>query len=252
MIISHKHRFIFVKTAKTAGTSLEVFLAKHCGEDDIITPTFPLVDGHRPRNYRKSFWPFPELFSFNYPRDKSLFCERRFFTPVQTFRDCVKRWRYHEHIPARVLKMRVDPEVWDSYHKFTIERDPWDKTISHYHMQRSYREGELSFDEYLDEGVFAVNYPFYTDRDGAMLVDQVIRYEHLAEELGELCKRWGIPYEGSLGVRAKGGYRTDHRPYTEVYTPEQAERVGKIFERETALHGYRFGATVETEGTATP
>ena len=37
MIISHKHKFIFFKTRKTAGSSIQVTLAKHCGEDDIIT-----------------------------------------------------------------------------------------------------------------------------------------------------------------------------------------------------------------------
>ena len=37
MIVSHKHKFIFFKTRKTAGSSIQVALAKHCGEDDIIT-----------------------------------------------------------------------------------------------------------------------------------------------------------------------------------------------------------------------
>ncbi|PYL93687.1 MAG: hypothetical protein DMF14_00320 [Verrucomicrobia bacterium] len=41
MIISHKHKFIFIKTVKTAGTSLEVFLSQHCGPDDVLTPFAP-------------------------------------------------------------------------------------------------------------------------------------------------------------------------------------------------------------------
>ena len=37
MIISHKHKFIFLKTIKTAGTSIQAALEEHCGKDDIIT-----------------------------------------------------------------------------------------------------------------------------------------------------------------------------------------------------------------------
>ncbi len=41
MIVSHKHKFIFLKTNKTAGTSIEIALSKFCGEDDIITRISP-------------------------------------------------------------------------------------------------------------------------------------------------------------------------------------------------------------------
>ena len=41
MIASHQHRFIFLKTRKTAGTSVEIALSKVCGPDDIITEISP-------------------------------------------------------------------------------------------------------------------------------------------------------------------------------------------------------------------
>ena len=41
MIASHAHRFVFVKTRKTAGTSLEIALSRHCGPDDIVTRISP-------------------------------------------------------------------------------------------------------------------------------------------------------------------------------------------------------------------
>ena len=37
MIVNHKHKFIFVKTRKTAGTSIECALSEHCDGGDMIT-----------------------------------------------------------------------------------------------------------------------------------------------------------------------------------------------------------------------
>lgn len=57
MIISHKHKFVFVKTRKTAGSTLEQILRPCLGEDDILTGSTrdgtpplnckPDQDGHR-------------------------------------------------------------------------------------------------------------------------------------------------------------------------------------------------------------
>ena len=40
MIISHTHQFIFIKSAKTAGTSIEAALSNSCIENDIVTPLY--------------------------------------------------------------------------------------------------------------------------------------------------------------------------------------------------------------------
>lgn len=37
MIVSHRHRFVFVKTRKTAGSSIEAALFPFLGPDDICT-----------------------------------------------------------------------------------------------------------------------------------------------------------------------------------------------------------------------
>ena len=202
MIISHKYRFIFVKTFKTAGTSIEVFLSQHCGPNDVVTPILPHVEPHQPRNHEGFF----------------------------------------NHMPAAAIRDKVGPEVWGSYFKFCVERNPWDKVLSYYHMMNARAGGGLSLESFLHGADFPVNYPKYTApaESGRILVDRVLRYEMLANDLREVFGNLGIPFDGSLGVHAKSEYRTDRRPYREVYTREQAKLVKQIFAPEIALHGYAF------------
>jgi hypothetical protein len=141
--------------------------------------------------------------------------------------------------------------VWNCYFKFCVERNPWDKVLSHYHMHAA-REaglarcslgngGLLSLDEYLARGRFPINYFRYTDRSGRkIIVDRVLHYENLNAELGEVFSQLNIPFEGTLGVTAKSEYRTDRRPYQQIFNDEQRRIVEKAFAKEIELHGYRF------------
>ena len=202
MIISHKYRFIFVKTLKTAGTSIEVFLSQHCGSDDVVTPIIPHVEPHLPRNHDG----------------------------------------YYNHMPAWEIRTRVGREIWRSYFKFSVERNPWDKTLSYYHMMNARQGGKLTLGDFLAGSDLPVNAPKYTDpaEPDRIIVDRVLRYERLSEELARVFGELGIPFGGSLGVNAKSEYRTDRRSYREVYTKAQSERVAEVFALETRLHGYMF------------
>ena len=228
MILSHRHRFIFIKTVKTAGTSIEVFLSPHCGPEDVLTPVVPPVEPHVARNHEGYFNPLPELLG------------PRIVPPRRTLRDLGRRRKFSNHMPARLVRARVPRRIWDGYFTFCVERNPWDKTLSHYHMLRHRAGGTLSLDDYLRQGRLARNLRRYTDADGAVMVDRVVRYEHLPEDLAEVFAHLGIPFDGSLGVRAKGHFRKDRRPYQEVFTPAQRDEVARLFAPEIALHGYTF------------
>ncbi|PYL73844.1 MAG: hypothetical protein E6L08_04300 [Verrucomicrobia bacterium] len=229
MILSHKYKFIFIKTAKTAGTSIEVFLSRHCGPSDILTPIAPLVEGHQPRNCEGFINPVPEIL------------ERpgKFFSALR--HTITSREKFYRHMPASEVQQRVPGQVWNSYFKFCVERNPWDKVLSHYHMHAARKGGSLSFDEYLARGRFPINYFRYTDRSGSkIIVDRVLRYENLLAELGEVFSQLQIPFDGTLGMAAKSEYRTDRRPYQQVFNDEQRKIVEKAFAKEIELYGYRF------------
>jgi len=104
------------------------------------------------------------------------------------------------------------------------------------------REGEsLTLDEYLARGRFPINYFRYSDDSGAkIIVDRILRYENLLAELGEAFSQLKIPFDGTLGVKAKSEYRTDRRRYQQVFNEEQRRIVENAFAREIELHGYRF------------
>ncbi len=228
MIISHKYKFIFIKTTKTAGTSIELHLSDCCEDGDIVTPIDPLVAGHRPRHYRGLWNPLPELLDAQSPGR------------MKTLAQFLSANRFYNHISARKIRRRIPAPVWNGYFKFCVERNPWDKSLSHYHMLKSRYQEALTFDDYFRQGQFCVNYPLYSDDDGTILVDRILRYETLDRELGEVFGQLGIPWQGTLAHSAKSGYRDDRRHWSECYTQSQRETIARVFRREIRLLGYSF------------
>lgn len=229
MIVSHRHRLIFVKTLKTAGTSIEMALAQQCGPDDIVTPIFPAVDNHEPRNWQGRFFPFKEVRS------------------TSDLRKNMSEWRrknrIYNHIPARFARARLPKSVWDGYLKVCVERNPWDKTLSHFHMFQNAKwhrhyDKDLTLDGYFAKGIFCHNAPFYCDTNGKVIVDRVLRYENLNEELKSLFEELGIPFDGL--PQAKAGIRKDRRSYHEIFDDRQKTIIEREFHKEIFLHNWKY------------
>jgi hypothetical protein len=228
MIISHKYKFIFIKTNKTAGTSLEVFLSGVCGNRDILTPVWPPSANHRPRNYKGLWNPINDLL-----RSKS---GDLYFA----FKNLISLNKYHSHIKAVDVYKRINPKMWNSYFKFCVERNPWDKTLSHYHMISKRSSFPLTFDEYLNSQKLCYNYRKYCDLNNRIMVDKVIKYETLNQDLSAIFAQLAIPFGGSLNIFEKSHYRMDRRHYREVFTPVQKKFIENAFHVEIGLHGYFY------------
>ena len=229
MILSHKHKFIFVKTKKTAGTSVEIALSRNLGKNDIITPIAPDDELLR----LKSPGPGPQNYLESSYREYGLRDWTRFVLRGR------RKERFFNHIPASQIRHRVGPEVWDKYFKFTIERNPWDKVVSlhSHHKAIGNEEGRLSLHEFVKSGASSLASDFDTYCvDGRNAMDFVCRYETLQKDLDTVCERLGLP---TLELpRAKGQYRTDNRPYAELFDEETRAKVAHDFRREIQMFGF--------------
>lgn len=229
MILSHSKKFIFIKTAKTGGTSLEVYLSTFCDEHDIITPIYPAIEGHSPRNFKGLF---NVLLSLSHAR------ELRLTGICWLVLDFLRGRKFSNHLSGRQIRARVGQNVWRDYLTFCVDRNPWDKTLSHYHMLSARSNAPLSLKAYFEAGIFPVNIGMYTDRQGSLLVDRVLRYEQLDDELSALGVSLGLPIGGEVPRIAKAHYRTDRRHYTEILSTKQIDHIAKVFAAEIALNGY--------------
>jgi hypothetical protein len=227
MIISHKHKFIFIKTEKTAGTSIEIALSKFCGDDDIITPITPedeytrrRLSGRGPQNYIIPV----EKYS---PTDK--------VNPA--FRN--KPLCFFNHASAKFIRQYIGEEIWGSYFKFCFERNPWDKVISWYFWVNQSAQ-RPSITEFIRSGKANLirGFDLYTI-DGVLSVDNVYSFEKLDLELEKIQNRFQFP--GKLELpRAKGGYRKDRRHYRDILSEEDRRLIENIYAREIALFGYTW------------
>ena len=225
MIISHTHRYIFIKSEKTAGTSVEAALSKHCTDQDMVTP---LGD----------YW-------FN--RDER----------GEWIHGAMNAEGFFQHDSAAEVKRKVLPEIWSQYFKFSITRNPWDRVVSNFSWEArnrkelqpaqrwyhrlgvpsdEFRESAKLFRQYVT-GEWKTNDRFYF-HDGVVCVDFVIRYERLTEDLAEVCRRVGLP---AIELpRLKTGLRPAGHAYSEYYDDASKAIVAKRHRNDIRLFGYRF------------
>ena len=227
MIISHKYGFIFIKTEKTAGTSIEIALSKYCEDDDVITPIGPDSEkirkklGYRgPQNYHIPF----RMYSV---RDWIAYGFRR------------KRVSFFNHAGARFIQRHIPVEVWGSHFKFCFERNPWDKVVSWYYFQHP-SGPRPSISSFIQSGGADTirGFDLYAIY-GQIVVDKVFFFEQLDQDLEEVGRLLGLPGPIQL-PRAKTDHRSDRRPYRDILSEQDRARICRVYSREIEAFGYEY------------
>jgi len=231
MILSHKHRFLFLKTRKTAGTSVECVLSAICGPDDVVTPLNKegeaLRLGGGPRNYLLR----PAPLHIRALRVLGVM-KRRY--PGEIF--------LKDHEPYDGIVAKLGSGAFAGYRKVTIERNPWDRQVSFYHWRKRVRGCEaMTFEDFLrDEALARIdNFEIYSS-NGTIVADTIMRYESLEDDLRAFLRSFGIERDFVL-PKAKQKYRGSNRtPYRDYYTARTKALVGEWYRREIEALGYTF------------
>lgn len=242
MLVSHRKQFIYTKTFKTAGTSVEVYFEPYCLPAGNVQIT----------HYRQP-----------YIGDTGIVGSRG------SRRDPISGevYEWFNHMPAQLIQQQVGQKIWNQYFKFCVIRNPFDKLISAFYFfeERAKQQGlsvnlsaiqplrfetpdaflkeiaekkpEERFRNWLRRGGSGV------DRDKYLINNQVcvdffIRYEHLQADLQYVCDRLDIPFEPDRLPQLKAGLRPKHTAIDEYYDKETLDLVLDQFRFEIEYFSY--------------
>ena len=217
MLLSPKHRFLFVHIAKTGGTSVRAALQRRRWTDPWYWPMF--------------------------------LCSR--FSHLSGHRIATKLPRHAKVVAAKELLPR---EWFDALFKFAFVRNPWDLQVSSFHHIRRERPQFLGdHDDFayflrwkLDPGrpyqfhvdtSIELQTDYLIDLHGNIVVDFIGRYERLGADFDEACRRIGLTQVQLPHRRQAKDRAHDYRSY---YDADTAELVASHFARDIALLGYAF------------
>lgn len=217
MLISHPHRFIYLKTVKTGGTSVEIYFEIYCRDPERSGGIEHYAEGEA------SEWGV-----------------------VGTRGAATGAW--YNHMAAGLVRERVGNAIWEEYFKFCVVRNPFDRVVSQFWFQQdaAVRE-ELSradfaavrkaFAGWSRDLRFPVDSMIYRI-DGQPAVDYFIRYERLQEGVEEVCRRVNVPWQPERLGRYKSGFRTRPEHFLDYYNSRVAALVRAEFAWELKYFGY--------------
>jgi len=228
MIINHRYKFIFFKTRKTAGTSIEIALSQFCDKNDVITR----ITKEDEKKRRKLGFPGPQ----------------NYITPLKHYQkadwiNLIKKAQpksFQNHSTAAFIKKNIPEEIWENYYKFTFERNPFDKAISRYYWSTRFSDSRISITNYLNtaEIYLLSNWENYTINDH-IVMDFVGFYENLNDDLEKVQKKLGLPSELKL-PQTKSNYRKNKDHYSNLLDAEARSRIEIVCAKEIRAFDYHW------------
>lgn len=194
-LVSHRHRFIFLKTRKTGGTSVEMLLEPMCRlpGQSVVHHTTGSVTAFGIVGVRVS----PGRFS-------GLRAEGRM--PTTTYSDAAGHrhsLEWGSHTPAARVKAALPADVWDGYLRLIAVRNPFTRAVSYYFHEafignlpwpRSLSEAQESFRSFVRSDSYRNDYDI-THVNGRRAYHHAFRLEYRSDDLPRLGRLIGVPLD---------------------------------------------------------
>jgi hypothetical protein len=207
MIISHKHKFVFVAVPKTGTHSVRRALRDHMGPDDL----------EQVRLFVEKKFPWPELASLQ-----------------------------HGHLSLTQVRPFMEEESFCSFFKFAFVRNPFDRFVS-YCAFTTREIGAFDRDPKgvmrhmlfrappMRHILFQPQYSFVADANGELLTDAIGRVEEMQQSYDAMCARIGIPTK-----QLEKANSSRHGDYRQYYDQQLIDGVAKMYGKDLSLFGYEF------------
>lgn len=223
MPISSDFKTIFVHIPKNAGTSIEKYLGM----------------GH-----------IDQLYSHHPIKDTTLSYEKYKFSAAELFHVeniCP------QHLDAKSLQKIINPNIFDSFYKFAVIGNPYNRMISEYYYVQANDHARynpykrLNFEQFLDkafaaskeeqltifDGHLLLQTSFILSNEGSILVDQIFTMENIPELEAKLKQITGLTFNLPT---ARASPNVDSAA---LLTPQAKDLIYRRFKTDFQLLGYK-------------
>jgi Sulfotransferase family len=215
MLLSYGPAFIFIHIDKSAGSSIQLALAKYA-----------------------------------VPRRKSWTRRRMVWQgPLNRVAGLYRQLEFPEHATANTIRRCLPRRFYSAAFKFAFVRNPWDRLVSRYaflldtprHRDHQTVVRMKTFEEFLNWEIRRSKmgqHSYVTDGSGRLIVDFVGRYERLHQDFATVCSR--------LSVKAELPHdnASTHSDYRTYYSARTRKLVAERYRLDLELFGYDFNGAV--------
>jgi hypothetical protein len=228
VMISHKHQFIFIKTKKTAGTSVEEYFESiliGVPESGFSENTFERV------------------------------AKDSYVTGRTIYQGAVKGLLLSHASSGQILRA-LGQERFDSYIKVSCVRNPWDQIVSFFWWRISFYPSahrimirlpmilvRTIFSYWLSRSQKRINSLSYTAQleiDGVLPKMKIIHFETMKEDIDKICEELGIDNLSLELPNRKTTQRKTSAPYQTYYSRALRDSVAKARALDLANFGYSW------------